>query len=357
MSGKIDIQAVVLAGGSGTRFWPISRTKRPKQFLSISTDGESLISATARRLVPLVGEEAIVVVTNVDHKELVEEHVPYAQIITEPVGRNTAASIGLAAIYLRQKNPQAIMVSLPADHAVKDEEALRRTLARAINTARDTGHLVTVGIPPLSPHTGYGYIKRGKALKGDAFAVSRFYEKPNLERAKGYVESGDFFWNSGMFAWRVDVILEAIKEFIPQLHDGLERIERALGTEGEAKAISEVFAGLESISIDFGVLEHARNCAVIVAEPFGWSDVGAWDAWAEHFTTDDDGNLLRGDTIVLDSKNCVVHSEKSLTAVIGAENLVVIDAGDALLVCPRGRVQDVRAIVDELKRRNRRDLM
>jgi mannose-1-phosphate guanylyltransferase len=357
MINQGNVRGVILAGGSGTRFWPISRTKRPKQFLSISQDNESLISATARRLVPLLGQESVWVVTNIEHKPLVEEHVPYARIIAEPVGRNTAASIGLAALHLRRENPQMVMVSLPADQAVKDEEALRRTLQAAIDAAMETGQLVTVGIPPTSPHTGYGYIKQGKPGVGRTFQVNRFYEKPNFERAKRYVESGDFLWNSGMFAWKVETILQAIQEFMPQLHEGLMRIDAVLNTAREEAVVAEVFAGLESISIDFGVLEHARNCAVIAAEPFGWSDVGSWDAWAEHFTTDENGNLLRGDTVVVDSRNCVVHSEKSLTAVIGADNLVIIDAGDALLVCPRGKVQDVRAVVEELKRRNRRDLM
>ncbi|NDC39737.1 MAG: mannose-1-phosphate guanylyltransferase, partial [Proteobacteria bacterium] len=307
--------------------------------------------------VPLVGESAVWVVTNIEHKPLVEEHVPYARIITEPIGRNTAASIGLAALHLRRVDPSTVMLVLPADHAVKDETALRRTLQKAVDTAAQANQLVTVGIPPTSPHTGYGYIKRGKAIAGGSFAVSRFYEKPNYERAKRYVESGDFLWNSGMFAWRVDAILEAIRDFMPQLHEGLLKIDAALHTPQEAAAVSEVFSALESTSVDFGILEHARNCAVVAAEPFGWSDVGAWDAWAEHFTTDENGNLLRGDTVIVDSRNCVVHSEKSLTAVIGAENLIIIDAGDALLVCPRGKVQDVRAVVEELKRRNRQDLM
>lgn len=357
MTSKVSIQAVVLAGGHGTRFWPISRIKRPKQFLSISDDNESLISATARRLVPLVGEGAVWVVTNIEHKMLVEEHVPYAHILTEPVGRNTAASIGLAALHLRRVDPDTVMLLLPADHAVKDEEALRRTLLKAVDTAAQADQLVTVGIPPTSPHTGYGYIKRGKALAGGSYMVSRFYEKPNFERARRYVESGDFLWNSGIFAWNLDTIIGAIREFMPQLHEGLLKIDAALHTPQEAAIVAEVFAGLESTSVDFGILEHARNCAVVTAEPFGWSDVGSWDAWAEHFTTDENGNLLRGDTVIVDSRNCVVHSEKSLTAVIGAENLVIIDAGDALLVCPRGKVQDVRAVVEELKRRNRRDLM
>ncbi|NDC37725.1 MAG: mannose-1-phosphate guanylyltransferase [Proteobacteria bacterium] len=357
MVSTLKAQAVILAGGSGTRFWPISRTKRPKQFLSISQDNESLIAATARRLVPLVGKESVWVVTNIEHKGLVEEHVPFARIITEPVGRNTAASIGLAALHLRRQDPEQVMLLLPADHAVKDEAALRRTMERAIVTAAESSQLVTVGIPPTSPHTGYGYIKRGKPLSAGGFAVSRFYEKPNFERAKRYVESGDFLWNSGMFAWKVGVILDAIREFMPQLYEGLMRIDAVLHRPEEAATVTEVFAGLESISVDFGILEHARNCAVVAAEPFGWSDVGSWDAWAEHFTTDSNGNLLRGDTVIVDSKNCVVHSEKSLTAVIGAENLVIIDAGDALLVCPRGKVQEVRAVVEELKRRDRRDVM
>lgn len=352
----MSVRSVILAGGQGARFWPISRRTRPKQFLSINASGESLIQATARRIEPLAGKQNLLVVTGDQLIDLVREHVPNARIIGEPIARNTAASIGLAAAVVAKEDPKAVVACFPADHAVTDEPKLLAVLREAVTLAQAHDVLVTIGIRPSFPHTGYGYMKRGAAISGNGYAVSRFYEKPNLERAKRYFESGEFFWNSGMFVWRAEVILAAIKEFMPQLHAGLMRIQDALGTPKESEVMREVFNDLESISIDFGVLEHARNCALLAAEPFGWNDVGSWDAWAENFEKDQMNNLLHGDVIVIDSKDCVVHSQKRLTAVIGAQDLVIIDSGDAVLVCPRSHVQDVRKIVDELKRRGRDNL-
>ena len=357
MVGAIQVQVTILAGGQGARFWPISRMRRPKQFLSISSNGESLIQATARRVRDL-GTVAPLIVTNAMHEALIREQVPDAAVLAEPIGRNTAASIGLAALQVRRRDPQTVMVVLPADHAFKREAELLHTLREAVAIAAAEDLLVTIGVPPAYPHTGYGYIKRSAALKGNGYLVGRFYEKPNLERARKYVESGDFYWNSGMFAWRAEVILEAIEIEMPELYQALMRIDAALGSPAEGAVIAREFEQLESVSIDFGVLEHARNCAVIAAGEIGWNDVGSWDAWGEHFSPDDEGNLIHGDALVLDSKNCLVHSQQQrLTAVLGMENLVVIDSGDALLVCPRERVQDVRRIVDELRARGRTNLV
>ena len=351
-----DVHVVILAGGQGTRFWPISRMKRPKQFLSISSSGESLIQATARRVQSLGSAEPLVM-TNIMHKPLILEHVPNARVICEPVARNTAASIGLAALHLARANRDAVMVVLPADHAVKEEKGLLSTLATAIHLATEQEVLVTVGIEPTYPNTGYGYVRRGAQLNGHGFMVRRFFEKPSLERAIEYCQSGDFYWNSGMFVWRAGVLLEAIEEHMPQLFSGLKQIDQVIGSASEEKTVREVFEGLESISIDFGVLELSRNCAVVPATPFGWNDVGSWDAWAEHFNTDEQKNLLKGDAIVIDSKGCVVCADKRFVAVVGAEDLVVIDSGDALLVCPRDKVQDVRKVVDELRARGRQELI
>lgn len=352
-----DIFVVILAGGQGTRFWPISRAKRPKQFLSLAANGESLISATARRVGDFSRVNPPLVVSNVLHRELILEHVPGAMVLCEPEGRNTSASIGLAAQWIQKQNPNAIMIVLPADHAVSDEQNLVHTLGNAIALAQAEELLVTIGIEPKFPHTGYGYIKRGAKLAHSGFMISRFFEKPSLERAKSYYESGEFYWNSGMFVWRVDSILAAFKEYMPELAAGLDQIGAALGSDSQTQVISEVFPKLESISVDFGVLEHARNCAVVSAGDFGWTDVGSWDAWAEFFEKDSEGNLQKGDTLLVESQGCVVYSEKKFTAVLGAKDLVIIDSGDALLVCPRERVQDVRGVVDELKQKGRTELI
>lgn len=357
----VPIWAVVLAGGQGSRFWPISRQRRPKQFLSISSSGESLLQATVKRVRPLTGGRdnsgGLLIVTNCMHEKLVRQHVPAARIVSEPSAKNTAASIGLAAVYLEVQAPKSVMLVLPADHAVSNAEKLRETLMKAARLAQQRDLLVTIGVAPLAPVTAYGYIKRGNQLASGVYQVGRFFEKPNQERARQYCDSGDFFWNSGMFAWRPAVILAALREFMPALHDGLMRIKSAIGGSDERKVIAREFAAFDAVSIDFGVLEFARNCAVVVGEPFGWNDVGSWDAWADHFAKTPEGNLLHGDAIVLDGKNCIVHSEHQLTVLIGAEDLVVINAQDAVLVCPRDKVQDVRKVVEYLKKKNRNDLV
>lgn len=352
-----DFHVAILAGGQGSRFWPVSRQKKPKQFLSISPNGESLIQATARRIRAVSSNDRLWIITNTLHRGLIEQSVSNAHIICEPVGRNTAASIGLAAVHLQKVNPQAVFLVLPADHAVADEKLLVETATKALTTAREHKALVTIGVRASSPNTGYGYIKRGAETASGVFAVSRFFEKPSYERAVKYVESGEFFWNSGMFAWSAEVILSAIKQYLPAMHSGLMRIQEAIGTKDEAAVLNEVFPRLEAISVDFGILEHATNCMVVVGSDFGWNDVGSWDAWSAHFEKDGNGNLSHGDAMIIDSKNCVVHSEKRLTAVIGADNLIIIDAGDALLVCPREHVQDVRKVVEELKRTGRKELI
>ncbi|MEY4667851.1 MAG: hypothetical protein RL518_550 [Pseudomonadota bacterium] len=353
--------AVILAGGQGSRFWPLSRSAKPKQFLSISENGESLIQSTVRRIQPLVGGDNVRVIAHPGLHGLIKEHAPSVTILKEPSARNTAACIGLAAVYALAESPEVdpVMVVLPADHAVKDETRLRSAITEAVQNAASNDVLVTIGIPPVTPHTGYGYIKRGSLLSGRAYRVERFFEKPSLERAVKYLEEGGFSWNSGMFVWRAGVILKAFEAYLPQMHAGLMKIKELLKESGEGAdaQIAEIFSTFESTSIDFGVLEHARNCVVIEAEEFGWNDVGSWDQWAENFSTDDEGNLVRGDAVVIDSTGCVIRSEGRLIAAVGLKDVVIIDAGDALLVVARDSVQEVRKVVDELKRRERKDVI
>jgi mannose-1-phosphate guanylyltransferase len=361
VAGNRDTYAVVLAGGQGSRFWPLSRCTKPKQFLSMNGDGESLIQATVRRVLPLVPAEQVLVVASDRLVPLVREHVPNAGVVVEPEARNTAACVGLAAVAAAVRDPgcDPVLVVLPADHAVRDEERLRAALQEAVTVARTSDTLVTIGIPPASAHTGYGYIKRGDHLSGRAYRVDRFFEKPNLQRAQKYLEQGGYSWNSGMFVWRSSVILAAFREHMPEMYHGLERIRQELenGQElGVSAQINSIFSSLESISIDFGVLEHARNCVVIDAEPFGWNDVGSWDQWAENFLADENGNLVHGDAVVIDSKSCVVRSEGRLIAAVGLQDVVIVDSGDAILVVSREHVQDVRKVVTELKSRGRTDL-
>lgn len=354
---KSNVHIAILAGGQGTRFWPVSRKDKPKQFLSVCNSGESLIQATARRVEALHEAGGLHVVSNVAHTPLLKEHVPEANLIIEPLARNTAAAIGLAAIKIQhnlQHDP--VVVCLPADHTVKDEGALVATLADAITVASEQDALVTIGIQPSEPNTAYGYIKRGDKKTSTSYAVARFYEKPNIERAKTYFSSGEFYWNSGMFVWRASVILKAIAEFMPDLSTALQRIKERIGTPEEENVIAKEFEKLESISIDFGVLEHAKNCMVVHAREFAWNDVGSWDAWSDQFSKDARGNVVKGEALLIDSRDCVVHAMDKKIAVLGANDLVVIDSGDALLVCPRDKVQDVKKIVVELQSQGREDL-
>lgn len=357
-----DARVIVLAGGHGSRFWPLSRCRMPKQFLSVSESGESLIQATVRRVEPLVGRSNVHVVANAGLRGLIAEHVPGIDLIVEPEAKNTAACIGLTAVasMVGADGVDPVLVVLPADHAVKDEARLRETLAEGIAHAKESDVLVTVGIPPTHPHTGYGYIKRGDVVSGRTYRVDRFYEKPNLQRAEKYIEQGGYSWNSGMFIWRASVILEAFREHLPAMYAGLIEIRdelRAGASPETSERIQKIFSDFESISIDFGVLEHVRNCLVIDAQPFGWNDVGSWDQWAENFTADEDGNLIKGDAIAIDSHRCVVRTHSRLIAAVGLKDVVIIDSGDALLVVSREHVQDVRKVVGELKRRGRTELV
>ncbi len=357
------IYPVIMAGGSGTRFWPVSRKAKPKQFLALGSSEESLIQSTARRIAPLIsgGNGELMVVTNADMKKLVEEHLPDAVVVEEPCARNTAACIALAAIEVLRRDPEGVMIILPADHSVSDEQTLRDNLSAAISLAEETGGLVTVGIKPESPNTAYGYIKKGEQTGTIASAckVDRFYEKPNIERAIEYCEAGTFYWNSGMFIWKASKIMEAFTRHMPKLSKTIGEISAKLGQPGYQAFLEQEFAKLESISIDFGVLEHADNCYMIAAKDFGWNDVGSWDAWAQHYKPDTQGNVNLGECVQVQSSDCIVYSKdgKRLISLLGVSNLVVVDTDDALMICDRSKVQDVKLIVDLLKKENRADLL
>jgi mannose-1-phosphate guanylyltransferase len=349
--------AVILAGGQGTRFWPVSRRERPKQFLDLSGSGQSLIQSTASRISGLVPAEDIFVVTNEEQKPVVAEHLPEAKLIVEPAPKNTTAAIGLAAINIAKSNPETVMIVLPADHHVSEPDVLLKTLSSAVDAARREKVLVTVGIKPTSANTAYGYINKGIDLGQGVARVKRFFEKPNQKRAEEYLAAGDFFWNSGMFIWRASVILESLKTFVPEIYDRLVLISTLSEDPKNTAQIAEIFAEIESISIDFSVLEHAKNVVMVQAEAFGWSDVGSWDSWGELFPADDERNVSVGDVLIVDSQDCIVRSEKRLLAVLGVKDLVIVDFENACLVCARDRVQDVKLVVEELKRRGRNDLI
>jgi mannose-1-phosphate guanylyltransferase len=361
----VTIYPVVMAGGSGTRFWPLSRRNRPKQFLPLAGDA-SLLAATVARLPPLAPPERTYVVCGPAHSAAARRMLPglpRQNFLVEPCARNTAPCVGLAAIHVAGRDPKGIIAMLPADHHVARPEGFREALASAARLA-ETGVIATIGIRPTRPETGYGYLQigarlAGKRPKGTAAAhrVERFVEKPDLVTAARYLAEGGYLWNSGIFVFRSDAILEEIHRAMPVLGEQLDVIQRAVGTPGYAKTLHRVFPDCPSISIDYGVMEKSRRIAVVPAD-FGWSDVGSFAALSEVRPTDALGNLAEGDALVLDGRNNVVLAgEDRLVAVLGLDGVVVVDAGDAVLVVRRDRAQDVRRVVDELARRGREEVL
>ena len=354
MSG--DIHAVILAGGQGSRFWPISRAAFPKQFLELKEGGHSMITKTALRVKPLVGDDDVLVVTNELHRELVSSHVPTASMICEPCARNTAPAIALAAMQLLREGKDPAMVVLPADHAIENEDVFCKLVEHASKLAHETDSLITIGITPHVAHTGYGYIKRSEHIDDMTAAVDSFVEKPSLENAKKFLADGSYLWNSGMFVWKASVLIEEIRKHLPELHEGLMLIDEKLKADPNA-SFSDLFEKLPSISIDFGIMEKAEKVLVVEGAGLGWSDVGAWDSWSEHFKADSNSNISVGESITLDSSGCVIYAKGKLTATIGLKDVVIIDSEDALLVCTKDRVQEVKEIVNRLKKDNRKDLL
>lgn len=356
--------AVIMAGGKGTRFWPKSREKLPKHLLDI-VSAKTIIQETVERIAPLIPKENILIVTGQNHAdELMRQvpRIPRENIIIEPLGRNTAPCIGLAALHIKRKSPHGVMAVLPADHLITGASRFRRLLSTACKIADSGDYLVTIGIKPTSPETGYGYIERGSLhakVKGtDVFAVKSVREKPALKQAKAFLKKGGFCWNSGMFVWRVDTILEAIERWLPRIHDGLLQIERGMGKDGEREALRRVYENIPSISIDYGVMEKAGNILLIEGD-FGWSDMGSWDALWEVSDKDENGNAAncRDLFIGVDARNSLIHSSRKLVALLGVEDLIVVDTEDSLLICKRGNSQDVKKVVEILEDNKKKEYL
>jgi mannose-1-phosphate guanylyltransferase len=341
--------AVVLAGGKGTRFWPMSRARRPKQLLPVVGE-RTMVQATVERLAPLIPPERVWVVTGEEHAEELRQQLPglpAGQIVVEPFGRNTAPAIGLAAELISRIEPGATMVVLPADHHIRDADRFRAALAQAIALAADGELLVTIGVEPNAPETGYGYIEKGEEISPGAYRVRCFTEKPGRERAEELVRSGRHLWNSGIFVWRVDTILAALERELPEI---AARLAEAAAVVDAPARLAAVYQRMPEQSIDYGVLEKASNVAVVAAD-FGWDDVGSWTALLRLGPADDSGNVVRGRVLALSSRGNLVASEKRLVALVGVEDLVVIDTDDAVLVCSVKSTQDVKRVIEELQRR------
>jgi mannose-1-phosphate guanylyltransferase len=354
MTNSEKAYAVIMAGGSGTRFWPLSRSNRPKQFLALGPDKRSLLRATAERVWDVLPAERTFVVTSEQLREQVEQELPELQahqILAEPVGRNTAPCIGWAATHVKRLDKDAIMAVLPADHYIGETEAYVDTLRRGLEAATH-GDYVTIGIRPGRAETGYGYIEVGSELDPGVFRARRFVEKPNRQRAEQFVANGNFLWNSGMFFFLASRILDAIDQHLPGLGQELQRYDEAARAGNEAALVHETYAGLPAVSIDHGIMEKVSAVSVVPGS-FEWSDLGSWTSAWELAPQDEHANVLPEGAIAVDaSGNFVEAPDGKLIALIGVRDLVVVDAGDALLIVPRERAQDVREVVTALRERD-----
>ena len=348
--------ALIMAGGRGERFWPKSRKNLPKQFLSLTDDGKTMIQLTVERILPLVNMEDIYIATNKDYKELVQRHLPdlpEQNILCEPVGRNTAPCIGLGAVHISRKYEDAVMFVLPSDHLIKFTNMFLTTLREASEVAEKGENLVTIGITPDYPETGYGYIKFDpRTTEGRAYRVERFVEKPNLEVAKEYLASGEYLWNSGMFTWKVSTILRNMEKFMPGVYGGLMKIRAAIGTDEEETVLEKEFHDMESQSIDYGIMEKADHIFTIPGT-FGWDDVGSWLAVERIRKTNESGNVVDGNIITINTHNCIIQGGKKLIATVGLEDLIVVDTNDATLICAKDSAGDIKKVLENLKICNR----
>jgi mannose-1-phosphate guanylyltransferase len=360
---KLATHAVILAGGRGTRFWPRSRTRTPKQLLNI-VGKDTMLEQTVVRLRPLVSPDRIWTVTNAEQAIALKKQLPAAarkRVLTEPLGRNTAAAIALAAIHVRHAaKGDALVAVLPADHFIAQPEKYRKIVSAALELAREPGRMIVLGIPPTRPDTGFGYVERfGGALGSHdfpAFAVRRFTEKPPLDLAKQYVTSGNYQWNAGMFFWRVSAFLDNLKTFLPKTHEALESLAETIGKKSYERRLRAIYPKLENISVDYAILENATRQegpprVFVIPADVGWSDIGSWAAVYELLAKQPGQNVLAGHGLALDAIGNFLYSPTKFVAAIGVRDLIVVETPDALLIVPRDRAQDVAKIVKSLEER------
>ena len=357
---KLSTHAVILAGGRGTRFWPRSRTRTPKQLINI-VGKSNMLQQTVERLRPLIPADRIWTVTNDEQAGALRNQVPGSsrkRVLAEPLGRNTAAAIALAAVHVRHAaKGDALMAVLPADHFIGQPRRYRQIVGAAVDVAREQGRMVVLGIPPSRPETGFGYIERGDrpfTVDGfQAFPVRRFTEKPELSVAREYVASGTYQWNAGMFFWLVSTFLDALKNLLPKTHDAIESLSTHIGKRSYQPQLKKLYPKLENISVDYAILEKAASAGHVFVIPaeVGWSDIGSWDAVYELLAKNPGENILAGQGQTLDAEGNFLWAPDKFIAAIGIHDLVVVETPDAMLICPRDRAQDVAKIVKSLEQR------
>jgi len=347
-----------MAGGVGSRFWPLSKQKYPKQFLDVLNTGKSLFQATYERFVQLCPKENIFIVANQDYESIIRSQIPDIksdQILLEPMTRNTAPCVAYAAYKILQIDEKAIMVVAPSDHLILNEIKFIDTVIKAMEFASDKDVLVTLGITPNRPDTGYGYIQKNEEKKDEAFyKVKTFTEKPNLELAKSFVESGEFLWNAGIFVWNVKSIIKAFDQILPDVAKSFESKNNMFFTPDEKNFIQKAYTTCPTISIDYGIMEKAHNVYVLPSD-FGWSDIGTWNSIFEFLQKDENNNAIRGKYVfVRNAKNCIINvSDKKLLAVNNVENLIIVESDDIILVADKSKEQDIRHVVNEIKSKYR----
>ena len=354
------IYAVIMAGGSGTRFWPRSRIDRPKQLLNITGD-EILLIKTIELIKPIIPISRIKIVTTLSQADAVKRtapEIPYENIIIEPFGKNTAPAIGISALFIERDDPDAVMVILPADHYIEDKSRFHKTIMASAYQASQGDFLITIGIPPRGPETGYGYIEADELMdkKNLIYSVKSFHEKPDIDRARLFIKQGNFFWNSGIFISSASSMLKEIAQYLPHNYTWLVKIRSSLNRPEESGVIREAYKEMEAISIDYGVVERSKN-VLMVEGGFGWNDVGSWPSAAQYWPMDKDRNASIGEVINLDSSKCIVYSPKKPVALLGVEDLVIVEEEDVLLVCKRERSQEVKKLVEILKSKGRDEIL
>jgi mannose-1-phosphate guanylyltransferase len=346
---KAESYAVIMAGGSGERFWPMSTPDRPKQFLQF-LGGKSLLRQTVERIEPLIPLDRQIVVTGVRHAQLVQQEIPElpsSNLLCEPIGRNTAACIGLASLLIERRDPNAIMVALPADHHIGETQLFLTSVERAVQLAREQDRVVVIGVQPNRPETGYGYIQSGPVIDRDAYAVLQFKEKPDEETAHGYLESGNYFWNTGIFVWQNRTIQRLIQTHLPSHWEKLGRIRSAFAKPEYQALLTEVYPTIEKISIDYGVMEKEKKKTILMLHGrFDWDDLGSWNALDRILARDVQDNVVIGQHVGLDTSDCIIWGrEGRVVATIGLRDLIIVETAHGLLVCPKARSQDIRDLL------------
>lgn len=349
-----DTTCLILAGGKGERFWPKSRTNLPKQFLNISGN-KSMIQQTVDRLQKFIPIDQVFIITNESYAELIRAQIPdlpHDNIIIEPIGRNTAPCVGLASIIIEERYPESSMIVLPSDHIIKNEEEFVSILKAAVKVSRKDSSLVTLGVTPTYPETGYGYIEgspdENVVENHQVYKVNQFVEKPDEDTAKSYVEAGNFYWNSGIFVWKISVIRKYIKELMPDMHDLLEIMKNSFKEHPRNQVIKSEFPKMPDQSIDYGIMEKANNIYVIPCV-LGWDDAGSWTALERINDLDENGNAINGNILSIDTRRCIIESNGKLIATLGVEDLIIVETDDVTLICKKDKAQEVKSLIKELK--------